>query len=102
MIIDLVLALTDFGLAITDNLGDKSYALCTICSSFLGVTSRSQISGAGTIFRWKSVMGSWRPAKCHHTAIQNIFPLSHITAGTVRQDFKFLKKCYRKIFARQQ
>jgi hypothetical protein len=43
-------------------------------------------------FCGKSEIGSWQPAKCHRTAIQNIFPRSHITAGTVRHDFKLKKK----------
>jgi hypothetical protein len=48
----------------------------------------SQISETGTVFHGKPATGSWRPSNCHRKTIQNIFPCSHITAGTVRQDFK--------------
>jgi hypothetical protein len=63
---------------------------------------RPQIIGAGTIFLWKPSTGSWWQAKCHHEAIHIIIPRSHITAGTVRHNFKLKKKRYRKMFARQQ
>ncbi len=57
------------------------------CRLLHGVTApivmpRSQISGASTIFRSKPTAGSWRPAKCHRTAIPNICARSHKTAGT--------------------
>ncbi len=50
---------------------------------------RSQISGASTIFRGKPKAGSWRPAKCHRTAIPNICARSHKTAGTVLPNLKY-------------
>ncbi len=53
--------------------------------------SRSRISGTGTIFHGKPTAVSWRSAKSHRSAITNIFPRSRITAGTVRQDFKYKK-----------
>ncbi len=59
---------------------------------------RSQISGAGRIFRGKPAAGSWRPAECHRTAIPNIFQRNHITAGTVRQDFKYKKPLSQDVF----
>ncbi len=56
------------------------------------VMPRSQISGASTIFRGKPTVGSWRPAKCHRTAIPNICARSHKTADTVLPNLKYKKK----------
>ncbi len=60
---------------------------------------RSQISGASTIFRGKPTAGSWRPAKCHRTAIPNIWAQSkncwHRTA-----EFEIQKKKKKNAVAR--
>ncbi len=53
---------------------------------------RSQISGASTIFRGKPTADSWRPAKCPHKAIPNIFARSHINCCLRTDGFQIQKK----------
>ena len=74
-----------------DNYFSGNFWIVQTSSKVQSVMLRSQISGAGRIFRGKPAAGSWRPAKCHRTAIANSFQRSHITASTARQDFKYKK-----------